>query len=211
MAELVVGIRHLRDDVESQSVSGAGMSVIGLIGTAPEADSGAFPLNENVLVYTSDTAKRALLGASGTLEDALAGISAQLGTDTSAARIVVRRVAQGATVTETIANIIGSESAETGLWGFLSAGEELGLTPRLICVPGYTSQASGGVAGVALSNNGSGYTTAPSVAFSSGGGAGAEGVANLSNGIAIAITDGGDDYTTAPTITIAPPPAGALS
>ncbi len=210
MAELQVGIRHLRDDIEAQSVSGAEMSVIGLIGTAPEADSGVFPLNENVLLYTNDTAKRALLGASGTLEDALKGISAQLGTDTSAARVVVRRVAAGVNATATIANIMGSESAETGLWGFLTAGEELGVTPRLICVPGYTSQASGGVAGVALSNNGSGYTSAPTVAFSGGNGAGAEAVANLSNGITIAITAGGTGYSTAPTITIAPPPPGGV-
>lgn len=210
MAELVVGIKHIRDDVEAQSVNGAEMSVIGLIGTAPEADSGAFPLNENVLLYTSETAKRALLGASGTLEDALKGISAQLGTDTSAARVVVRRVAEGVSPTATIANIIGSESAETGLWGFLSAGEELGVTPRLLCVPGYTSQASGGVAGVALSNNGSGYTSAPTVAFSGGAGAGAEAVANLSNGISIAITAAGADYATAPTLTIAPPSAGGV-
>lgn len=210
MAELQVGIRHLRDDVEPQSVSGAEMSVIGLIGTAPEADSAAFPLNENVLLYTNDSAKRALLGASGTLEDALKGISAQLGTDTRAARVVVRRVAAGGSVNATIANIIGSESAETGVWGFLTAGEELGLIPRLICVPGYTSQASGGVSGVTLSNNGSGYTSAPTVAFSGGSGAGTEAVANLSNGITIAITAGGTGYSTAPTISIAPPAPGGV-
>lgn len=210
MAELQVGVRHIRDDVETQAVSGAEMSVIGLIGTAPEADSAAFPLNKNVLLYTSDSATRALLGASGTLEDALKGISAQLGTDTSAARVVVRRIAEGVGVPATIANIIGSESAETGLWGFLTAGEELGVTPRLICVPGYTSQASGGIAGVALSNNGTGYTSAPTVAFSGGNGSGAEAVANLSNGISIAITAAGTGYSSAPTITIAPPPAGGV-
>lgn len=210
MAELQVGIRHVRDDVEAQSVSGAEMSVIGLIGTAPEADGSVFPLNTNILLYTNDSAMRALLGASGTLEDALKGISAQLGTDTSAARVVLRRVAEAGTVTGTIANIMGSESAETGMWGFLTAGEELGVIPRLICVPGYTSQSSGGIASVALSNNGTGYTSAPTVAFSGGGGSGAEAAANLSNGITIAITAGGTGYSTAPTITIAPPPAGGV-
>lgn len=210
MTELVVGIKHIRDDVEAQTATGAEMSVIGLIGTAPEADGLEFPLNENILLYSNDSTKRAKLGASGTLEDAIKGISAQLGTDTSAARIVVRRVAQGATLFETMANLVGNESAETGLWGFLTAGEELGVIPRLICVPGYTSQPTSGVASIALSNNGSGYTSAPTVAFTGGGGSGAEAEAVLSNGIAIAITDAGDDYTTAPTIVIAPPPAGGV-
>lgn len=210
MAEQQVGIVHIRDDIEPQFVSGAEMSVIGLIGTAPEADSAAFPLNENVLLYTNDKVLRAKLGLSGTLEDAIAAISAQLGTDTSAARIVIRRVADAGTTFGTIANIVGSESAETGMWGFLSAGEELGVTPRLICVPGYTSQPSSGIASVALSNNGSGYTTPPAVAFTGGAGAGVEATAVLSNGITIAVTAGGTGYTTAPTVVIAPPPPGGV-
>lgn len=210
MAELVVGIRHLRDDIENQAVTGAEMSVVGLIGTAPEADPLDFPLNENVLLYTNDSAKRAKLGASGTLEDALKGISAQLGVDTSAARVVVRRVAEGVSTAATIANIMGSESADTGLWGFLTAGEELGLIPRLILAPGYTSQPSSGIASIALSNNGTGYTAAPEVGLTGGGGSGAEAVATISNGITIAITEDGADYSTAPTITIAPPPSGGV-
>lgn len=210
MAELVVGIKHIRDDVEVQSVTGAEMSVVALIGTAPEADSLEFPLDRNVLLYSGDTTKRAKLGASGTLEDAIKGISAQLGADTSAARIVVRRVEEGANLFETMANIVGSESAETGLWGFLTAGEELGVVPRLFCVPGFTSQPTSGLAGVALSNNGTGYTSPPAVAFTGGDGSGAEAEAVLSNGISIAITSAGADYTTAPTVVIAPPPSGGV-
>lgn len=210
MAELVAGIRHIRDDVEAQAATGAEMSVIALIGTAPEADSLEFPLNTNVLLYSGDTTKRSKLGTSGTLEDAIKGISAQLGTDTSAARIVVRRVADAGTLFGTMANIVGSEADETGLWGFLTAGEELGVIPRLFCVPGYTSQPTSGVASVALSNNGSGYTSAPTVEFSGGAGAGAEAEAVLSNGISIAITNAGADYATAPTVVIAAPPSGGV-
>ena len=144
MTELNTGIRHIRDEVPKQSAIGAEMSVVGLIGTAPNADPVAFPLNTNIYVATSDLALRASLGASGTLENALAGISAQLGEQAGAARVIIRRVDAGVDDFATIANIVGSESQRTGVWGFLDAGEELGFTPRLMIAPGFTSQTKDG-------------------------------------------------------------------
>lgn len=210
MATLNTGIRHIRDDVPTQSTNGAEMSVIGLLGTAPDADPVAFPLNTNVLVSTADSALRALLGAAGTLEASLKGISAQLGTDTGAARVIVRRVAPGGDDFAAIANMVGSESARTGVWGFLDAGEEIGLTPRLLIAPGYTHQTKDGVLTVAVTAGGTGYTSAPAVGFSGGAGSGAAATANLSNGVALAITTAGTGYTVAPTISISPPPSGGV-
>lgn len=58
------------------------------------------------------------------------------------------------------------------------------------------------IQGVELSNPGSGYTVAPKISFSGGGGSGAEAFATIGNGIVgiITITNGGSGYITPPTI-----------
>ena len=66
---------------------------------------------------------------------------------------------------------------------------------------------TGSVAGVALTFEGSGYTTAPTVSFSGGGGSGAVAVATLAGGAflslaSIIVTSGGSGYVSAPTVTI---------
>lgn len=58
-------------------------------------------------------------------------------------------------------------------------------------------------------NGGSGYTTAPAVTFSGGGGSGATATANVSGGAAttpLTVLTPGSGYTSAPTVTMAPPP-----
>ena len=75
-------------EVESgaRTVSIASSSVIGVIGTAPEAEASDFPLNTPVLISGSYT-EAAKLGATGTLPSALNGILSQSG-----ATVVVVRV-----------------------------------------------------------------------------------------------------------------------
>ncbi len=60
-----------------------------------------------------------------------------------------------------------------------------------------------GVTGVTVTSAGSGYTSAPTVAISGGGGAGATGIAVISGGVVTGVTivTGGSGYTSAPTIT----------
>lgn len=71
---------------------------------------------------------------------------------------------------------------------------------------------SGGQLGVDLVAGGSGYTTAPTVNFSGGGGSGATAVATISGAVdSITITNGGTGYTTAPTVTIAAPTSGGTA
>ncbi|TVR06623.1 MAG: phage tail protein [Salinarimonadaceae bacterium] len=205
MSELVVGIKHIRDDVEIQAVLGAEMSVIGLIGTAPEADAGVIPLNTNILVRTDDAAMRTALGAAGTLADALRGISESLGANGSA-RVILRRVVEGATVPETLANLVGNEAEETGVWGFLTAGEELGYIPRLYVVPGFTSQVMSGVTAIAIGDAGTGYEPGDVIAGTGGGGSGftAEVATVGDNGeiLTVTITTPGFAYTSAPTLAV---------
>jgi len=165
---LNVGIKHIRDGIEPQAVNKADMSVIGLIGTAPDATN-AWELNKATELRTSDSALRAALGSTGTVVDALPGLSAQLSGDIGAARVVVVLVEEGGNEDETIANIIGSEALKSGVWQFLEAPEELGLTPRLIIVPGYTHQTANGLGELVLTDQGENLTAVPTVSFSGGG------------------------------------------
>ena len=62
-----------------------------------------------------------------------------------------------------------------------------------------------GVQGIKIITNGTGYTSAPSVVITGGGGSGATGIANLNNGgvTSVDVTNAGVNYTSAPTITFA--------
>lgn len=200
----VMGIRHIRDGIENQSVVGADMSVIGIIGTAPAADEDLIPLNTPIEVRTNNRDLLQALGATGTIPDALKAISLQL--VTAAAKTVIVRVEDDDDVDEVIENILGSEANGTGMWALLDAPEELSLTPRLIIVPGYTSQTDTGVRTINVTNGGSGYTSAPTVAFTGGGGTGAAGTAVLGTGanegkvVSVTITNPGQGYSSAPTV-----------
>ncbi len=59
------------------------------------------------------------------------------------------------------------------------------------------------VTSVTLNSRGSGYTSAPNVTFSGGGGTGAVGIATISGGVvtSVLITNFGSGYTSAPTVT----------
>jgi len=63
------------------------------------------------------------------------------------------------------------------------------------------------VTSVSIISGGSGYTTAPAVTFSGGGGTGAAATAVVTGGVvtAVNVTNGGSGYTTDPTVAIAAP------
>lgn len=69
-----------------------------------------------------------------------------------------------------------------------------------ICEPDETKYR---VQSVELTNPGFGYTIAPKVSFTGGGGSGAVGIASIGNGIVgiITVTHGGSGYITSPTVT----------
>lgn len=196
------GISFERLANEPRSVIGADMSVIGLVGTAPGANVTEFPLNTPVLMQSSDSIKLLQLGATGTLPDALVGINDQLGEFQSAARVVIVRIAEGVDADATITNIVGSQAGKTGIWALDESGPLLGVVPRLIAAPGYTSQTKVGVGSIAVTNGGSAYATAPTVVFTGGGGTGAVAVATVLGGVitGIVVTAAGAGYTTVPAI-----------
>jgi phage tail sheath protein FI len=112
--------------------------VIGLIGTAPDADNASFPLNKPVLIVGSRR-EASKLGTTGTLPMAINGIFDQIG-----AMVIVIRVEEGADEAETIANIIGGVDAQTGdykgVQAFLSAESIVHSAPRILIAPGFTHQ-----------------------------------------------------------------------
>jgi len=123
--ELTDGIRPVRT-VKS--------SVIGVIGTAPDADAAAFPLNTPVLL-ANQPRKAALLGVAGTLLDAINGIYEQSG-----ASVIVVRVDEGIDEAATLANVAGTVADGTGVHAFTGAKMATGATPRILCAPGWTHQ-----------------------------------------------------------------------
>ncbi|MBO6553264.1 MAG: phage tail sheath subtilisin-like domain-containing protein [Roseitalea sp.] len=115
-------------------------AVIGIVGTAPAADNTVFPVNEPVHIQTAGDA--ALIGATGTLPDALDGVFDQRnGLD-----VVLVRVEEGVDADATMSNIIGASGAMTGVHALAAAQSELGIRPRILSATGFTSQRPGDAA-----------------------------------------------------------------
>lgn len=130
------GIEIVEIDDGTRSVSTVKSSIIGLIGTAPEADVEKFPLNKPILVAgrRKDVAG---LGSAGTLPAAIDGIFDQCG-----AMIVMIRVEDDATEAGTISNLIGGIDDVTGknlgVQAFLDANSIVKVRPRILIAPGYS-------------------------------------------------------------------------
>lgn len=137
------GVELIEVDAGPRPIQTVSSSVIGIIGTAPNADESVFPLNTPVMIAGSrrDAAKLQLTstGDCGTLPDAIDSIFDQAG-----AVVVVVRVSKGADDAATIANIVGGVNATTGHYegahAFLAAESILGIVPRILLAPGFTHQ-----------------------------------------------------------------------
>lgn len=128
------GVEVLELDTGIRPIRTVRSAVIGLVGTAPDADDDTFPLNTPVLIPGS-RAKAGLLGSTGTLPAAMDGIFDQVG-----ATVVVVRVAEASTELGTLSNVLGNSTAYTGIYALLKAESELGVTPKLLIAPGFTHQ-----------------------------------------------------------------------
>jgi phage tail sheath protein FI len=132
------GVSVVEVDSGTRQIRGTSSSVIGIVGTAENADAATFPLNKPVLISGS-AMEAAKLGISGTLPSAIDGILAQGG-----ANIVVIRVAEveGETAeADTIANLIGdigTDGSYTGMQALLTVQNSLGVTPRILIAPGFS-------------------------------------------------------------------------
>lgn len=208
------GVEVIDIDTGPRVITTVRTSIIGIVGTAPNADPLVFPLNTPVLIAGSlrEAAKLDTTGTGeGTLPSAVDTILDQTG-----AMIVVVRVEEGATDNETLANVLGGVDANTGQYegvhAFLAAESVLGFAPRILIAPGFThTRSSGGV--ITLTGAaGTGYTDGTYNLTVTGGtgGSGAAATATVVGGVVTArtITNPGSGYTVAPTFAL---PAGAGS
>lgn len=130
------GVEVLEIDNGARPIQTVRSSVIGIVGTAPQADETAFPLDTPVLIAGSRT-EAAKLGLTGTLPAAIDAIFDQAG-----AMVVVIRVAQAILPADTKTNVIGGVDVATGknkgLQALLSAESEVKVAPRILIAPGFT-------------------------------------------------------------------------
>jgi len=125
------GIETKEIDDGIRSIRTVTSSIIGLVGTAPEADAEMFPLDTPVLLTGPRMA--AELGAEGTLADAYSAVYSQ-GVNIT----IVVRVEEAVDTTATLANVIGDPALQTGIWALMLAGSLTGQTPRILAAPGFT-------------------------------------------------------------------------
>ena len=140
MTEFLHGVQVVNIDTGARSIAIASSSVIGIVGTAPLADTDAFPINTPVLVTSPSQAAKlsATTGTdAGTLPGALDAIF-----DQSSAVVVVIRVEKGANESATLANVLGGVNAQTGAYegvhALLAAKSIVGVKPRILVAPGFT-------------------------------------------------------------------------
>lgn len=150
------GARVLEKDIGYRPIETTDTSNIGVLYTAPNADPILYPLNKAVL-FLGDRDQVSRLGTAGTGKDIFDGIYDQ----GVAPAIIGVRVEEGATVEETIANMVGDYGARTGVHAFWGAKQTLKKRPKILIATGYTHQrVTGGVTQIPVTQGGSGYTEA---------------------------------------------------
>ena len=130
------GVRVFEINEGTRPIRTISTAVVGMVCTATDADPDVFPLNTAVLL----TNVRSALGAAGT-EGTLAR-SLQAIADQTAPFTIVVRVEEGQDEAATTSNIIGGveDGKYTGMQALLAAKARLGISPRILGVPGLDSE-----------------------------------------------------------------------
>ncbi|WP_375614191.1 phage tail sheath subtilisin-like domain-containing protein [Bartonella sp. AC151YNML] len=203
------GVEVVEVDDGTRPLRAVQSAVIGIVGTAPDADERAFPLNTPVLVAgsLSQTAKLDTTGKRrGTLPNALDLIFKQVG-----AIVVVVRVQEGDNENATLTNILGGVNANgayEGVHALIGAQSIVGQTPRILIASGFTHKRPISLSKIDVTNQGSGYTQAT---VKIAGGAEAEAILKDGKVTSVAIKNGGFDYHSAPNVTIEGDGTGATA
>ncbi|WP_272656305.1 MULTISPECIES: phage tail sheath protein [unclassified Providencia] len=152
------GVRVIELNEGTRPIRTINTAIVGMVCTADDADTKAFPLNTPVLITdVKDAAGKA--GETGTLARSLDAIGNQ-----SKPVTVVVRVEQGESEAETTSNIIGGttpDGRKTGLQALTVAQGRLGVKPRILAVPAHDTQAvSSTLAGIAQKMRAMAYISA---------------------------------------------------
>lgn len=180
-------------------------NTIGLVGTAPDADTDVFPVNTPVLIPGNRVLANQL-GTSGDLPGMIARIFQITG-----AYVVVNRVEPGANEFETLSRISGNPVQRTGVHALLNAENVTGYKPRLIAAAKTRTRPPSGIISAGVGTGGAGFPTAPPVTVT-GDGFGARLRATVNNGAvtSLIVENPGSGYTTA-TISFGGPGTGATA
>ncbi|WP_315740139.1 phage tail sheath subtilisin-like domain-containing protein [Bradyrhizobium sp. SZCCHNR1093] len=203
------GIETIELDSPSGPVETVKSNVIGLVGTAPNADPDIFPLNTPVPVF-ADALKAGQLKSDGTLLDAVDAIYSQ-----KSAVVVVTRVAEGQSMEGTWSNAVGSPTGKTGIWSLLKSRPTLQVIPKLLCAPGLTSgRPTNGVKNLVIGDVGQNYvlsTTTIIIDAPPAGGRQAKAVPQVVGGklTGAIITDPGYGYVAVPSVAVTGAGTGA--
>ncbi|HCT9036860.1 TPA: phage tail sheath protein [Providencia rettgeri] len=152
------GVRVIELNEGTRPIRTINTAIVGMVCTADDADTKAFPLNTPVLITdVKNAAGKA--GETGTLARSLDAIGNQ-----SKPVTVVVRVEQGESEAETTSNIIGGNTPDgrkTGLQALTVAQGRLGVKPRILAVPAHDTQAvSSTLAGIAQKMRAMAYISA---------------------------------------------------
>lgn len=152
------GVRVIELNEGTRPIRTITTAIVGMVCTADDADTKAFPLNTPVLITdVKNAAGKA--GETGTLARSLDAIGNQ-----SKPVTVVVRVEQGESEAETTSNIIGGttpDGRKTGLQALTVAQGRLGVKPRILAVPAHDTQAvSSTLAGIAQKMRAMAYISA---------------------------------------------------
>ena len=131
------GVRVIELNEGTRPIRTVETGIIGVVGTAPDADNSVFPENEPVLIIGSRS-KAAKLGTTGTLPMVMDAIFDQV-----APMIVVVRVPEFPDAPSQISEVIGTVTPEgkfTGLQALLVAQSKLHVKPRILGAPGFADQ-----------------------------------------------------------------------
>lgn len=152
------GVRVIELNEGTRPIRTINTAIVGMVCTADDADTKAFPLNTPVLITdVKNAAGKA--GETGTLARSLDAIGNQ-----SKPVTVVVRVEQGESEAETTSNIIGGttpDGRKTGLQALTVAQGRLGVKPRILAVPAHDTQVvSSTLAGIAQKMRAMAYISA---------------------------------------------------
>ncbi|MGI0118318.1 phage tail sheath subtilisin-like domain-containing protein [Zooshikella sp. RANM57] len=128
------GVEVVEIDSGPRPIQTVKSSVIGVVGTAPEADDKIFPENKPILIAGS-LREATKLGDKGTLPTAIKGIFDQIG-----ALVVVIRVKEESEEAKQISALVGNGQSDppTGIYALTVAKSVVGVQPRLLIAPGYS-------------------------------------------------------------------------
>ncbi len=133
------GVEVIEIDDGIRAIRTPKSSIIGLVGTAPDALLADWPADTPILCVGPRQA--ATLGEGGTLKDAYEAIFQQ-----GATVVIIVRVDEGVDAAATLANVVGDAAQMTGVYALLQSKSVVKATPRILCAPGFTSDRPGDTA-----------------------------------------------------------------